>query len=297
MIFFVLSQSYHGSTLLSLLLNNHSEILSLGDTNPARHFDQICSCGQSVSSCEFWDTVRKGTGYDPHHTNYDRMMRKKPDGMNPVSAVLCALVARHVPGGQGIWKLIGNRADIFKKEYQDFMDTCQQWHPHRIFVDGEKNIMKYCMLASMGFPVGGVIHVTRDPRGFVASAMKYKRYETVEQAARDWMRYHKRTMLFSRLFSPGRVFNLRYEDMANWSDYDSGPLCEFLGVKEQDGMNAPVQYAQKHHLLGNKMLLKFDGTVKIDEKWRQLLSNEEKQQIETITSPLMGKFGYTDKIA
>ena len=69
---FVLCPSFHGASLLAILLNNHSKIISLGDTIPTRKTaDFSCSCGRLIENCTFWshieDTQRK---YNHSHSEH-----------------------------------------------------------------------------------------------------------------------------------------------------------------------------------------------------------------------------------
>ena len=54
--FALLCPSYHGATMLSALLSNHSQICSAGDGNPGwRDPNRIpCKCGRSIAVCDFW---------------------------------------------------------------------------------------------------------------------------------------------------------------------------------------------------------------------------------------------------
>ena len=52
-IYCILCPSYHGATLLSLLLGNHTKVFSLGDTIPTEPFPIRCGCGAPFDRCEF----------------------------------------------------------------------------------------------------------------------------------------------------------------------------------------------------------------------------------------------------
>lgn len=288
MIFFVLCPAFHGATLLSLLLNNHSRVLSLGDTNPTREYDQICSCGKAMTACDFWIHIAQAVNC-PNEAPYPTLMRTRPD-LPDIASLGFSLGSRIL--GAGVWKLAGSRATGFQQEYSAFLKACQDWAAHDVFIDGEKSLMKFCIAASMGFPVGGVIHITRDPRAYVASCLKYGAFESAEKAAQDWLSYHKRIDFFARYFAGKRVFHVRYEDIARWQSWDRGPLLSFLGVEEEGPLNTAPKDLRKHHLMGNKMLASFDGTVSLDELWKTSLSDVQKQEILSITHSVFSKFGY-----
>src|SRR5690606_6947310 len=113
------------------------------------------------------------------------------------------------------WKLAGKPARDFRGTYEAFLQSCREQAPYDVFVDGEKSILKFMTLASMGLPVGGVIHLYRDPRGYAASCCKYTTPQpSAAQAGLGWARQHKKIDFFTGLFWHIPVFTLRYEDLA-----------------------------------------------------------------------------------
>ena len=57
--FVLLCPSFHGATMLSALLSNHSAICSAGDGNPATRDPNLipCKCGRKIASCDFWQGI------------------------------------------------------------------------------------------------------------------------------------------------------------------------------------------------------------------------------------------------
>jgi hypothetical protein len=57
---FIASAGHSGSTLLDLLLGNHSGISSAGEMNrlTLHAADRVCACGATVIGCSFWNSVR-----------------------------------------------------------------------------------------------------------------------------------------------------------------------------------------------------------------------------------------------
>lgn len=71
--YFVLCPGFQGATLISLILNNHSQLFALGDTNPTRRYDQRCACGERVSLCNFWQGLRRHADTD-RFKSYENML-------------------------------------------------------------------------------------------------------------------------------------------------------------------------------------------------------------------------------
>lgn len=64
--YFIVAQNFHGTTLLSKLLNDHPEVVSLGDTYPSNRIDHICGCGENVSRLHhtgaMWLAIERALG-------------------------------------------------------------------------------------------------------------------------------------------------------------------------------------------------------------------------------------------
>ena len=56
----VASAGHSGSTLLDLLLGNHSDVCSAGEMNrlTLHAADRVCACGSTVTACDYWNRVR-----------------------------------------------------------------------------------------------------------------------------------------------------------------------------------------------------------------------------------------------
>jgi hypothetical protein len=195
--------------------------------------------------------------------------------------------------GQAVWRTAGKPARRFHDTYADFMQACRSWAPHEVFVDGEKSLLKFMSVASMGFPVKGVIHVTRDPRGYVASAQKYVEGATTEQLVMEWADHHRRIQRFVGMFGKVPSMTLRYEDLSDSPQQVMGQVFEFMGLDRQQVVCAPKD-PRKHHMIGNKMLQSFDGTVRRDRTWETVLPITEQVAVAKQLGGLLEAFGYAD---
>ena len=76
---YVVGSSHSGSTLLALLLDQHPQVASVGETAVKRRIrlagraaSQWCSCGESLATCAFWqgifhDVSSTGVRFDADH--------------------------------------------------------------------------------------------------------------------------------------------------------------------------------------------------------------------------------------
>lgn len=302
---FVVTYAFHGATLLSLLLNNHSRISALGDTNPSREFDQGCPCGEHVSTCPFWQTVAGRTRAD-RFARLDTMLPLLPwplennrlegravplSRLPALNRILGRAAARAFDVALPVLWRSGHRpVESYVDVWRSFYATVRELHGTTLVVDGMKSSRKAALLAR---ELGGefdvrVIHLVRDPRGFVNSWWRHHgRSDDARTLAWRWTDVHSRNEQLASV-APYRL--VRYSDLAADPEGVIGSLLEFLGVPGERVVDSP-RYAHKHHLIGNNMLVSFDGVVNPDERWRAELTSEEQQTILRVAGTSAERYG------
>jgi len=157
-IYFTLSPSYHGATLLSLLLSNNSNIASLGDTLPPYSPLQICGCGERLSDCKFWGNVIDLMPIrGQNHVLMEHPVWVSSPKLNKLVLLVCGVLMNKL--GITYNGLFAEQTKIFNKYILDY-------YRKDVFLDGSKNIYRYLFVKASGFPVAGAIHLVRDPRAF-----------------------------------------------------------------------------------------------------------------------------------
>jgi hypothetical protein len=289
---FTLCPAFHGATLLSLLVNNHSELICLGDTNPTRSYDQVCACGHRVSECSFWQAVFHGARVERFASD-DCWLPTLPHftGSREVDRWLCAglsLGARLPPLNRPVQGIKASR------EYLDAYHGCFRvafaQSGAKYFVDGQKSVLKALWFARSGLFDVRFVHLTRDPRGFAASAARAES-ASAETAALAWRRTHRRITWLCRQFPADRTFRMRYEDLVASPQETMGSLFDFLKVGREDVICAPRD-PKKHHAMGNKMIFEFDGTLRLDRRWESELSADDQELVTRTAEPLLRRLGY-----
>ncbi len=295
-LYFVLCPSYHGATLLALLLNNHPRISSLGDAIPLRAYDQKCACRKFVSQCEFWQHIEKeldtGRFADLDYLLPVYLSIYPHKSLNKVLNKGFGLLSLYT--SPKVWKLLGTIGHKYVQTYLKFYETVCAIQGTEIFVEGSKRLIE--ILAIKG--VTGhentmkVLHLTRDPRGYFNSLKKHYPHASLKSAAKEWNRYYRIVERFRCFLGRSNYFFLRYEDLCREPADRMQQVFEFLQVESEDVCHAPVNF-NKHHLMGNEMIFQFDGTVRYDDAWQQRLSDDEQKKLIELTQPLSSKFGYS----
>ena len=240
--------------MLSLVLGNHSRVLSLGDTvatEPNHH----CGCGALVSECPFWRRVNAGSDGDATLATMPRPELFASPRLNQAATILSAIAAFRL--GKTV------RFGSFAKGVDHQLAVCREFQEFDIFIDGFKSVSRYCALKAARFPVRGVIHLLRDPRSFAASSKR--KNVPVKQAASQWSSMHATISRVTRLMGE-RVIQIRYEELCASPEQHLLRLQSWMGLDPEPLLHP---FPPGRHWVGNRTMRAFDGTIALRESWRE----------------------------
>jgi hypothetical protein len=301
---FVVCPSYHGATLLALLLNNHSQVTALGDTLPHRGAGHVCACGELVDRCDFWQAVSA------------RLEASRFDDLPMLLPILpWPLTRRQIEGGalrlsgnlrlnRAAGRLAGKVVDLgtpvawrlrpglvadFATQYRSLYRSVLGAHGTSLFVDGSKSWRRAAVLTRALQPEADIkiVHLVRDPRGFAWSSQSHSG-ASLRESAWLWADLHAR-MESLRALAP--YSQMRYEDLCSDPELELRRLFEFLEIPPEPVVTAP-RFAEKHHLIGNNMLRTFDGRVKLDTRWRSEMSAAQQRTVLDEAGEFAHRMGY-----
>ena len=291
--FTVLAPSFHGATTISALLNNHPQIVSLGDTNPPRVFEHHeCTCGVEIKSCPFWVSLRGAMApFEQSDTPSWFPTRPRFAGGTSRADSYIATAASMLDAGGVLSASLGRTTPY--RHFLDYLeksaDFVRMASGKPVYVDGEKSLTKYLAGQLAGLKPRGIVHIFRDPRAFAASSKRVG--VAPERAAREWRVYHARLTRLTGSAMDTPVKRFRYEDFSADPKRVMAELFSFMGVA-----NAEVFYRPKPedfwHQTGNRTILKFNGDIRESDKWRTELTAEEAQRVLELCGPLAKTYGY-----
>lgn len=279
--------------MLSWRLNHHPDILSLGTCNPERHAEQICSCGEGTAQCPFWSHVLKTLELEGDKP-FDGYLPIMPqiaafDGMNKAMNTMMALMANEI--SPKCWKMVYEPAERFYGIYDHFYSLCRKSNPYKVFVDAERSNIKFMTLASMGFPVRGVIHVTRDPRSYAAQWQRYYPETPVETSTMEWAAAHTRIRRLSQTFPNLRFHRVAYETLLARPHESMREITDFLGLNIAYPEELRIDPG-KNHMVGVSSSDTEGGFEERAENWRESLHPEDQERVLKVAGPLFSEFGY-----
>lgn len=295
---FVICPSFHGATLLSCLLNNHSAITSMGDTIPRLVFienDAECSCGERINSCEFWENVINEVNPDKTYRDgclipFYPVLTANPKVNETVCKAIDHLAYRF---GINIWRVFAKPCLKYIDDYTHYCSYICNLQNTQLFIGGQKNMLQVRIIMTFLRPEQRVkiIHLIRNPKAVYYSHFKRNADISLETFCRNWNSYHQKASRFKDLVGKSNYSLIRYEDLSTSPEETMDNLQDFLGVKKE-ALITPNLLFRKKHIIGNTMLKSFNGEIILDNAWKNKLSKAIEQDIATMTQQESQKHGY-----
>jgi hypothetical protein len=289
------STAYAGSTLLSFLLGVHPEIATTSDVSGVRREGRMadfeCSCRRRMVDCEFWRAVDSGMrarGYaDFDLGNFQLGFDYLGQGLRsrllvgalpwPILEPARDIVVGAIPGHARRMRAIARRTKVFA-------DVVLEVAGGHVFVDASKERMRPLHIDRLLGPTVDVrvIHLVRDVRGVVESALRRAKKPgiTAASAARNWATTNAIILRNLDAIPAERRLTVRYEDLCRDPDGTMRDLFAFCGV--DPGVRIADVAATEQHLLGNRMRLGGVEEIRLDERWRAALSDEDLSAIDGV---------------
>jgi hypothetical protein len=317
---YILSASHSGSTLLAMLLGSQPGICTVGELkatslgDPGRY---RCSCGASIKNCEFWSEVsnamqQKGIKFD---------VTCAGTNIHDVdSAYLRRLLA---PLHRGpLWELARDvalnlsptwHAHVSRVQNRNraLIETLAKVRAASVIVDSSKIglRLKY-QLRDPQLDVR-VIRLIRDGRAVALSYMDpftfadaadpkrraggsggdrdCERKRMVE-AAREWRRSNEEAETLLPTVGQSRWVEVRYEELCANPAETVRRICLFLGI---DSVRVVLDFRSvEQHVVGNGMRLDSTSEIRVDERWREHLTEDDLRAFDRVAGSLNRRYGY-----
>lgn len=243
---FLLASSFSGSTLLSRLISERTDSLALGDTYLIPGISDasaICTCTKPIAECDF--RVAMCDAYQTTITELFSRSRRFP----PAQIARRGGGVRFGRAYQAAERLKVSRLlwSRFVRSEFDFIDTALQISGCAHYFDGSKSLIRAYVMASAS-PDARIIHLTRDPRDVVVSAITKHGRQTNDPfaIAEDWVAYNSAVL---RMFAQRRFYShVQFSDLVRDPETTMQTVIEAVGAPEGT-RNAGS------HLIGNRSRL------------------------------------------
>jgi len=248
---------------------------------------QDCSCGHTWDTCDVWSHVVAATA---------SAIGKSPEesAKELERAGSTARKQASVPGGLRS----GDAGQRYVAALREVYRSAAQASGATILVDSSKDPTQALLARRTGLPVS-VVHLVRDPRAVVWSHRRRKA-PPVGVAARTTptrpAAYVAARWLARNAFIDARVrpdLRLRYEDVVMDPDDAVRRIFASIGRVVPDGLAG----GSEHVIAGNPSRFeRGDLLLKVDDEWTRAQPTGQRRLTSTITSPLLGRYGYPYRV-
>lgn len=304
---YVASIGRSGSTLLELLLGAHSQVATIGELHLWPHEIRAtgrqlpCGCGKALLECSFWDEVRgrvdpltapppRIDAFREAHTagrtlRLDRLRDFLPRSPGSGTAPIPADIATYADNNDRVYR-------GFLDHTREVTGTRPRW-----LVDSSKDPYRLLWLLRSGRFDLTVVHVVRDPRGFVNSERTnapVDGFALLRLAARKsgaWVAVNRMVRRCGRLAPPGRYLLVSYERLARDPRSVMTDLCAGIGCGFEEGVLDGLR-AERFHAIGGNPMRHGRREIRLDEAWRTGLSPAAQRLTQLVTAGHRRPFGY-----
>lgn len=323
---YILSASHSGSTLLAMLLGSHREACTagelkfspsaMGEVNSYR-----CSCHAPIGECEYWRAVqagmarrgllfqlgRAGTDYRQAPTRLTRRLAGFLHRGPLLEALRDAALLASPAWRRSLAQTHRRNAAL--------VDTLAELNDSRVVIDSSKVPLRLKYLLRNPELDVKVIRLIRDGRGVALTYMDQHRFAdaaeahmvnggrgqrsaagdsqprvSMTEAALRWRRANEECERLHATLGEGRCVQVRYEDFCQCGQAVLDRLLQFLDLEPA---NREQDFRQRNrHVVGNGMRFDTDSQLRLDERWREVLTAAELKEFDAAAGRMNRRYGY-----
>ena len=268
---YILGAGHCGSTLLSMLLNGHSEMLALSELRKIGGLlgPRAAARQPNPLEGELWQKVR-ARYEESYGAPFDQLAIDHPS-----------------------WKtFVGwSREELgaWVEPQIRLLDCVAAESGRRILIDSSKSWQQLYLLRRSGRVRIKVLHALRDGRAVLHSYNR--KYDDFLFSFGQWVKPTAMAAVLRPMFGEDEWLTVRYEDLATRPGEVLDRVCRFLGIEFE-----PAMLRFRSHrwfgIQGNRMAHGKSEEIRLDEKWRRDLSRRDRILFEVLGGPLNRYYGY-----
>ena len=307
-VLFIAGNGRSGSTLLGVLLGqvpgffNVGEVRRVWDEFNSEHdaalgSERICSCGAPFRICPAWTAVfREAFG------GMDAVDRRALSVSSWKFSMHKRLVAPTMREVAFPWER--EELDTFLSALDRLYRAIPAATGSRLVVDASKWPMYGAMVSMLPSVEMYVLHLVRDPRAVAFSWTRskvkpgemYIPPQNVLKTTGYWVAVNPAVERFWNSESNPRYMRMTYESFVREPRPSLERILEFVG---EPGLELPMRGERTmmvdatHSVAGNESrAARGELTLRLDDEWRGKLPAAHRRLVETLTWPMLVKYGY-----
>jgi hypothetical protein len=319
---YILAASHSGSTLLGMLLGSHPQIATVGEIKlSSKAMGDIasyrCSCGQLIRRCNFWEKVkeamaRRGYEFDIANAGMDYRAVDSRYARRLLEPLHRGRLLENLRDGllqfSPAWQ---RELPEIQKHNAALVSTIIEVTGAKVVVDSSKTSLRLKYLLRNPELDIKVIRLIRDGRGVALTYMNPAEFAdakdpslrgggtggnrknerlTLARAAYQWRRSNEEAENLLFRLDKSRWIEIRYEQLCQDTENTLGLLFGFLGLNPEERVKD--FRSAGNHIVGNGMRLDTTSEVRLDERWKSVLSEDDLRIFDHIAGAMNRRYGY-----
>ena len=318
---YILGANHCGATLLALLLNTHPDVATIGQAAPSitgSLEDYLCSCRAPFLRCPFWQRIRREMRRENPEFELGSFGTAFEDCGGPfVRRLLRA--EHHGPYLEMARDFVLRMSPAWRQHFQRTAQNCRslaatvlRFKCARVFVDTSKITRRLKFLLRVSSLRIKLIHLIRDGRAVALTYMdegsfadahdpamrrggrgpsNTGRTMSMARASHEWRRDIRSAECVRASANGVPWLEVRYENLCQSPREALHRIFVFLGL---DPSRATRDHRSvEHHILGNSMRLDATAEIRLDERWRSVLTPQELREFDSVAGEMNRRYGYT----
>jgi hypothetical protein len=288
---YIAADSRSGSTLLDLLIGNHSQIISVGELRQLHaHFNGnlTCTCDTLFSQCPFWNDVEQSLKVSSKSLKtMQTLIPKSVSVIQDINYFLPNFILR--PLSKKLSSLTQNIK--IAQNNLDVIDAICKTSGVQYIVDSSK-VFKFGRLYNLLRPSSTkTIFLARDGRGVCYS--RQKDGMSFRSSSKVWAAGQIKFLLLKLCIPRNNKLTVFYEQLCENPGQEMQRICQFIGVPFEPNCIELIK-TDRHNVCGNPMRFETAETkIKLDEKWKTALSGQDHAVFQKSIPGLINKLlGY-----
>ena len=253
----------------------------------------VCTCGNRVDSCPFWQRVQDELGR-PLASLELRAEFAKPEREHSLSSAIERIPKRMMRIAPGLFRYrLVQRAMTGRKLPADIIelfDAVFRATRLPLCVDSSKSPFRFRAVYDVDPSRSLAIVLTRDFRAVVRSKIEHG--QTLEMAATGWRKKYEQIAALMQGVSPSNVLFVRYEELCESPHDELNRICKFLRVDFAEAMLQRSNY-DVHHIGGSPS--KFDESkarISLDRSFEKHFDSATVEKLRKLIGPVALRLGY-----
>ena len=136
-----------------------------------------------------------------------------------------------------------------------------------------------------------LLYLTRDGRAVAASSIRRLKI-SMKESATTWKKINTQLIWVQKSMPQKNKMMISYEDLCQNPIHTLKKVCDFFEVAFEPSMTT-MSKETCHYIAGNPMLhRKKENTIKLDERWKNQLDEQEINAFNKIAGKMNRSFGY-----